>query len=565
MADRAIVVGSGAGGSVAAMVLAEAGWDVTVFERGPNHFADLSVPAPASAFSADELKGPVRRFEYPDSIAEPRVYESRDGTTPEVTGFVNALPATVGGGTVHWDAKTPRFWDLDFAKRSTLGPLPGADVVDWPFSYDELAPFYDRVEALLGVQGDVAALPEWPTLRHAPRKKPLPMPFGPPQYSSVKLADAATSLGLHPFPLPAAINSVPYDGRPHCTNCGFCCEYGCSAQARGSALIPLRRAVLAGAEVRADCRVSRINLTGRAASSVTVIDADGRSGTRAADLVVLAGSSVESCRLALLSELPDPAELIGRYLMFHWHTAAFGFFRDECPHAERGRNLTHAIDDFAHPDFPGAREHARAEGIGYFRGGVVELGASPLGPIAEGLVYRRLLPLLSPERPFGRTFAQLMRDSPLRRRLLGVQMHGEDVALHGNRVSLDSDLRDWLGIPVPRIVHAPHRHEVAAQRFYLPRLAAILREAGADHVAASPETRSADFPSTGDAVPRNFHTLGGMRMGTDPRTSVTDASGRMHQLDNVIVADGSVFPTSGGHNPTLTLMATALRNVEAHA
>ncbi|MBU3864072.1 GMC family oxidoreductase [Streptomyces sp. 4503] len=559
MTERAVVVGSGPGGSVAAMVLAEAGWDVTVLERGPNHFEDLRDPAPRHVFSPDEIKGPVRGFEYPDPLAEPRVFHDRGFPGPPHTGFVNALPAAVGGGSVHWDAKTPRLWDLDFAKRSMLGPLPDCSVVDWPFDYAELAPYYTEMEALLGVQGDRAALPAVPTLRHAPRDGDFPMPPGPDQESSVRAARAARELGLRPYPMPMAANSRPYDSRPACTDCGACCGYGCPNQSRGSALPALRRAVLAGAEVLPLATAVSVRHSGRRASGVVYADAGGHRVELPADRVVLAGSAVESCRLALLSELPDPSGLLGRHLMFHWYSVAYGLFLSERVRNARGRNITHALDDFADPDHPGAREAAREAGLPYLRGGVVELGGGQPGPVEEGRIYRRLLPKLAGA-PYGPAFQRLMRESPLRDRLLGVQMHGEDVSQRENRIDLESGTRDWLGVPVPHITWAPHRHETTAQRFYLPRLAALLRAAGADEVAAVPETRSRAFPGEPGTVPGNFHTLGGMRMSADPGAGVTDGVGRMHSLDNVFVADGGLFPTSGAHNPTLTIMATALRN-----
>src|SRR5688572_18953114 len=115
---KAIVVGSGAGGGVAAMVLARAGWDVVVLEKGANYLGDLRSPTPATQFSNDEIKSTRRFFEEPDhELAEPRTYRRHPGEPPLVVGSVNHLPSTVGGGTVHWDAKTPRFWDIDFKKR----------------------------------------------------------------------------------------------------------------------------------------------------------------------------------------------------------------------------------------------------------------------------------------------------------------------------------------------------------------------------------------------------------------------------------------------------------------
>ena len=560
MADRAIVVGSGPGGSTAAMVLAEAGFDVVIIEKGNNYFRDLTGPTPRTLFSNDELKSAGRAFEDPDVEAEPRTFRRHpNDAQPLATGFVNQLPTTVGGGTVHWDAKTPRFWDIDFAKRSLLGPVDGAEVEDWPFEYDEIAPLYDEVERLIGVAGDVDALPDL-LKRHAPRSRRFPMPPGPPQYSSLLLSRGAETLGLHPYPVPMAINSEPYDGRPACNNCGFCSRYGCPIHARVGALAPLRRALLAGAELRANTFVAGVLHDGRGAKGVATVDAAGRRRTESADVVVLAGSAIESARLALLSEFPDPHRQMGRFIMFHWFTSGFGASLTERYHAWRGRSTSHAVDDFSDPDFPGARPAAQAAGLPYFRGGVLELGGTQ-DPIAEANTYRGLMSLLSPMRPFGRPFKQLMRASLLRDRLMGIEMVGEDLAQPTNFVDLDPKVKDVRGLPVARVTYHPHDHEIAAQRFYIPLIMALLKAAGADVVAAVPTMSSDAFPIGGGGdVPSNYHVMGGMRMAEDPRKGATDGYGRVHGLDNVLVADGSVFVTSGSHNPTLTIMATALRN-----
>ncbi|MGO9455434.1 MAG: GMC oxidoreductase [Acidimicrobiales bacterium] len=555
---RALVIGSGPGGSIAAMVLAERGWDVTILEKGPNYFEDLTTERPGTHFSNDELKHD-RHFGRQDPTAEPRVYRSSDTDSKPYTGTVQSLPQTVGGGTAHWDAKTPRFWDIDFQKLTMLGPQPTAEVTDWPFTYEEIAPYYDEIEALIGVAGDVAGLPAETTLAHAPRSRPFPMPTGPPQYSSTRVAEGGTALGLHPFLVPMAINSRPYAGRPACNNCGFCVGYGCPIMARVGALAPLRQALLHGAELRVESTVVKITTRGRRATGVTWLDSQGAPLSERADLVVLAMNAIETPRLALLSGLPDPDDTIGRYVMFHWFTDGTGVFFSERLHAHRGRGLTHDLDDFADPDFPGARTAARGAGLPYFRGGTLEMGGSQL-PLDEAANYQEILSVLSPTKPFGTDFKQLMRDSLLRDRLAGITLVGEDLPYPSNRVDLDPKTRDWRGYLVPRVTYGPGRHELAAQAFYMPWIESILKAAGADVTIAISELPSSQFPIASGTVPDTEHLMGGMRMGSDSATSVTDGVGRYHYLDNVFVSDGSLFPSSGGHNPTLTIMATALRN-----
>jgi len=560
---RAIIVGSGAGGSTAAMVLARAGWAVTILEKGANRFSGLGRPRPGTTFSNDELKT-NRSFELPDPLTEPRVFRaSATDPSPQV-GAVQPLPQTVGGGTVHWDAKTPRFWDIDFAKLSLLGPIDGAGVADWPFDYAGLAPFYEEIESLIGVAGNLSDIPAHPTLAHAPRTRHLPMPAGPGELTSLKVADGARAMGLHPFPAMMAANTRPHNGRPACNNCGFCSSYGCPILARVGALAPLTDAIRHGADLKPESLVTRLNWKNRRATGVTWVDRFGRSHTQSADAVVVSAMAIETVRLALLSELPDPHDVAGRYLMFHWFSAGTGIFLREKLHTYRGRSTSHVVDDFADPDYPGARAAARAAGLPYFRGGTIEIGGSQ-PPISEAQTYQGLLKLLAPSKPFGTDFKALMRASLLRDRLAGANFIGEDLPYPDNRVDLSPSVRDWRGVPVPRITYGPGVHEQAAQAFYLPLLAEMMKRSGADVSVAVPRMPSARFPIASGTVPDTDHVLGGMRMGEDPTTSVTDGVGRHHHIDNLFVADGSLFPTSGGHNPTLTIMATVLRNTRQWA
>ncbi|GFG73092.1 GMC oxidoreductase [Mycobacterium botniense] len=555
---KAIVVGSGAGGSIVAMELAEAGWDVVLFEKGPNYYSNLAGRGPfTTVFSNDELKR-HRYFEQPDPIAFPRTFRQKASQNAAATyvGSVNDLSNQVGGTFPHSDCKFTRMWDIDFKGLSLLGPVPGADMADWPFEYSDIAPYYDELQTLLGVQGDLGSIPAL-VQKHQPQQTPFPMPPGAQQRSSMLLAAGAKRLGLHPFYFPMAINSVEYNGSPACNNCGFCSGYGCPISAKPTTLIPLRRALHTGRlDLRPLTQVLQVKFTGRRATGVSYLNPQGQSGTENADVIVLACSAILTPHLALLSGLPDPYGRIGTRIMFQNFYDGFAIFLDQRVHAYKGRAITQCMFDFNDPDFPGARAFARLNGLPYIRAGLCELGGSQF-PIEEANFYQQILGFLPGVQFFGRPFKQLMRASLLRDRLAGVDCFATDMPYLTNNVTLDPTVKDINGQPAPRITYNIGKFEQVAEDFFVPLLAAMCGASGAQLFAAVP-TRLVTSLS-GPPVPSGYHTMGGMQMGTDPKTSVVDANGRMHFMDNVYVADSSVFVTSGGSNPTQTIMAVALR------
>jgi gluconate 2-dehydrogenase alpha chain len=240
--------------------------------------------------------------------------------------------------------------------------------------------------------------------------------------------------------------------------------------------------------------------------------------------------------------------------MQHSFLDGTAIFADERVHAYRGRSITQCAQDTCDPDYPGARAFAKANGLPYIRGGNMELGGSQ-DPIAEAQSYVTILRFVRSARPFGTEFKQLMRSSILRDRLAGCQLIGNDMPYLDHTVTLDPAVKDVFGLPVARITWSTGKYEQVAQQFYVPVTKKMLTAAGAAVALAVPATTDSG------GLPTGFHIMGGMMMGADPRSAVTDSYGRVHGLDNVYAADGSVFVTSGAQNPTNTIMAVALRNM----
>lgn len=554
---EAIVIGSGAAGSVAAWELARNGWDVTVLERGRNHRAGLGEVESGdlgTEYSSDEIKT-ARLFAHPDAQLEPYTTRSQeeaaDGTARSAQGALGQLGSAVGGTSMHYNAKFPRFWRRDFTTLSDLGPQDGAQVADWPITYDDLAPYYDEVEARVGVQGDVASMPQR-TLEQSPRSGPFPMPPNPTGYAARLIGDAAAAAGYTAYPYPAAVNSQEYDGRPACNSCGLCSSFGCPINARGDALVSWLNPAMRTGRVRVIDRVwvHRIETTGdgRRATGVTVRRIDGSDETFPAEHVLVAASPINTARLLLLSAndahpngLGNRSDQVGRNMMFHNFTLAGAAFPYDIEPL-RAQSTTLEIDDFTGPV---TGSEAQAQGVPWFKGGIVQVG-SAIPPLMESAL---LLGLVG----WGQSHKDLMRYGVFHNRIAGSQFIHEDLPQADNRVDLDPDVTDFLGLPSARITYSPHAHEEAAARHYGPLLEQIHASIpGATGAGVIP------YPLIG-GITYTAHLAGTARMGTDAESSVTDADGRMHELDNVWIVDGSTFPTFPGFNPTLTIMANSLR------
>jgi choline dehydrogenase-like flavoprotein len=525
---NAVVVGAGAGGGIVAKELATAGLSVVLLERGRwQHFDDHDhdelisqrVTVLGNAFG-------------PDDEGNPRVVRSGAGwrTVLASDGIYGNNAACVGGGTLSYGAMAWRFSQQDFRMRSVYGAPEGSTLEDWPITYEELEPFYEKAEYEIGVAGEAA------NPFAAPRSRPYPMPPFPLNREGRLLDAAARRLGLHPFPIPMLRNSVPRDGRAACIHCRSCVGFACEVHAKcGTQNTVIPKAMATGnCTVLTGCMAREIltDAKGRA-TGVAYFDPDGRLQTATADLVVVSSAATESARLLLNSRsrlfpagLGNRHDWVGRNLQGHAYSGAWGLF-DEETYDDVGAGATIAIGDYSH-------------GNAGLRGG---------GILANEFI--RLPYLFTRNRPDGAPrWGKAHKDFQRQyfKRSVPVQGPVQEMPVFESRVELDPVVKDKWGIPVLRISGHRHPHDLEVGRFLAEKAEAWLKEAGA---------RQTWLKVPGAGVSGGQHQAGTCRMGNDPATSVVNRHCQVHDVDNLFVVDGSVHVTNGGYNPVLTIMAIA--------
>jgi choline dehydrogenase-like flavoprotein len=520
------IIGAGASGAAAAKVLTERGLRVVALERGPWRTKET--------FGGDELANVNRYNLWPDPLLNPRTVRTSAHEEPRVELFC-PVPQMVGGGTVHWQGWLPRFTENDFRPRTVIGDLPGATLADWPISYADLEPYYDKVEWAFGVSGAAGA-----NRFESPRGRGYPCPPMPMSRYAQKFHQGCTALGYNSFPTPQAALSQPYNGRPPTVVSAFAQQHGDPTGTRSSALnVFVPDAVATGRyDLRPDSYVREITVDERGrAKSAVYADGDGDLTEQEADVFILACGAVESARLLLLSRsarfpngLANGSDLVGRNVTWHEYSAAVGLF-DDPVYAWAGGGYVSAssFQFYEHDDSRGFASggHVACAGVGI-----------PL-PINWGL----------PDRPLWGAEAKRI-DREYFNHSMAVAMVVHDMPRHDNRVDLDEKVTDAWGLPVARITLTPHPNDLAMGRWLIDRNAEILEAAGAHKV----------YRVYIDRITGNCsHQHGTTRMGNDPDTSVLDRNCRAHEVDNLFVVDGGPFPTATGANPTLTIMANAWR------
>jgi choline dehydrogenase-like flavoprotein len=517
-----VVIGAGTSGAIHSLVLAQAGFRIVCLDQG-----GWTEPAQHPHFSDDFQYQRHNRWS-----PEPGVRKGPDDY-PVLGGQSHALMWNgVGGSTNVYAALWPRFRPSDFRKGREHGLAP-----DWPITYEDLAPFYDEADRLIGVSG----LTGDPGM---PPRTPYPLGPLPMRGSGRAIAKGFDALGWHWWPMPAGIISEDYDGRASCNGCGNCAS-GCP---RGSmakmSITHWPKAIAAGTDLRPGARVERIETgaDGRATGVVYIDRATGERVLQTAEVVIVAANGVGSPRMLLMSDnarhpngLANGNDVVGRYLLHHTLVAA-EIWVDEPINSHIGNSGAIISSEFAETDI--------ARGfVNGFNFNVARTG--PAGAAAIGSFGHRAMPWGEGhhawfKRHFGHSF--------------GAYAIGDDLPQPSNRITLSRNETDSDGLPAAKLHYMPHENDLRMMRYGIERLRDLARGVNAFDVAVT------DYYENGVYRIPAWHMLGTCRMGADAESSVVNKWHQSWEVPNLYVCDGSSFTTGGVVNPTSTVTALALRS-----
>ena len=494
------IIGSGAGGGTLGNELAQKGIKVVCLEAGPR-------------LKLDDIKN-----DFLGMFGKLSWLDSREGTGQLDAGLPAWICKVVGGTTVHWAGASLRFQPHEFKALTTYGQIDGANLLDFPITYDDLADYYTKAENKMGTTGTGGR----PRLPGNNNYKVL-------EYGAKQMGYKEVHTGN------MSINSKPYDGRPECQQIGHCMS-GCAIGAKWSTMYTeVPNAEKTGNyEIRPESMVLRINhdKSGKV-TGVVYADKNGVTHEQKAKVVCVAGNSIESPRLLLNSEssmfkdgMANSSGQVGRNYMAHLTGAVYAMMPGEV-NLHRGTQMAGIIRDEQKHD------PRRGFAAGY------ELETLPAFGLWGFATYAK-------PGGWGRQYAS---DIENYRNVAGLWIVGEDMPQESNRITLHDTKKDQYGLPIPSVNYKDHPNDTAMRNHAWEAASDVYKAAGASTVY----TRM-PFSST--------HNMGTCRQSAKAADGVCNGFGQTHDIKNLFISDGSQFTTSAAENPTLTIVALAIRQAD---
>lgn len=542
------VIGSGAGGGPIAYSLAEAGFSVVVLEKGKWHTE--------KDFAKDELASSLRSTFTPDLRKEPHVVQYDDdqgkwhkkNTYRSGWNFWNGN--VVGGSSNFMSGFFHRLKPVDFHLKSEFGAVEGGNVADWPISYHDLEPYYDKVERVVGVSGKVVKHP------HQEPRSSANFPYPPTAEHPVSdlIDEACDTLGIHAIPTPRAVLSRPALNRSSCSYNGYCGNYGCATGAKGSS----RAALLDQAVKTGRCKVITEAMVAKLESDQTgkithvkYIDKHNDVKGVNARIYVVACQAIETSRLLLMSKgVKHPNGLgnnhgqVGKNLLFAAGGAGSGRVLYSNLSEQKAKDM-HEFGTFVNR---AVQDWYVIKDKQFFdspqKGGTIDFVHLHPNPVVRSI--RQIN---------GRD--GLIWGKPLKRKLEAHFTEGKFLKIEAFcdfmpnddcHVSLDETTTDQWGLPVAKVKVSSHVRNLQVGWYLASKGADVLKQMGAENVVY--------FAS---GAPATNLLAGGCRFGTDPTQSVLNPDCRVHDVENLYVSDGSFMPTGGSVPYTWTIYANSFR------
>lgn len=456
------------------------------------------------------------RLTLADIENDPPLMLERMGWNDTRRGTSVTICKTVGGTTMRWSGITPRIQAHEFRPRTTYGLLDNTTLIDWPLTLDELAPYYDKAEFNMGVTGTHGIPPSFETSNYKVLRA------GGRRVGYKEITTTRT-----------AINPVARDGRAGCLQIGFC-HSGCKVGAKWSTLyaeVP-KAETTDHFELRIGAMVLNINHddSGKV-NSVVYVDQNGVTQEQKARAVAVAGNVVETTRLLLSSvsaKYPDGlgngSGHLGRNYMRHVTTGVSAVMPGEVNFHKGTRQSGLIMDEQYH-------DAERGFAGGYF----IETGSTNPANVAGGLDG------------WGEQVALRMEKY---NHMASTFITGEDPPQAENRITLHDSEKDENGLPVPVIDYEMHPNSLLMQRHANRTSSEIFESLGGEVVSKI------------EGIGYGCHNMGVARMSENPEDGVTNRWGQVHDVPNLFVSDGSLFSSSAAANPTLTIVALAIRQAE---